>query len=104
MLYLFQKQKDFIVKKTFEVENVKCDGCANTLKKKLLNDFGEVEVNLDVFPRQITLDIKDDDINKLREILKFIGYPMSDEKLDAIDNITTKAKSFISCATGKLDK
>lgn len=92
------------MKKTFEVENVKCDGCANTLKKKLLKDFGKVEVNLDVFPRQITLEIKDDETNKLREILKSIGYPMSDENLDTIDTITTKAKSFISCATGKLDK
>ncbi len=92
------------MKKTFQVENVKCSGCANTLKKKLLNDFGNIDVDLDLFPRQITLDIKDEDINKLREILKSIGYPMSDEKLDTIDNITTKAKSFISCATGKLDK
>lgn len=92
------------MKKTFQVENVKCDGCANTLKKKLSNDFGCVDVDLDVFPRRITLEIKDDDINKLRVTLKSIGYPMSDEKLDTIDNITTKAKSFISCATGKLDK
>ncbi|CUV65846.1 putative heavy metal transport/detoxification protein [Sulfurovum sp. enrichment culture clone C5] len=92
------------MKQTFEVENVKCDGCANTLRKKLLNDFGEIEVNLSVLPRQITLDIKDEDIDKLKETLKSMGYPMSSEKLDTIDNITTKAKSFISCATGKFDK
>lgn len=91
------------MKRTFEVENVKCNGCANTLKKKLADDFGDIDVSLDVFPRRITLDIQDSDIDKLRNVLKSIGYPMSDEKLDTIDNITTKAKSFISCATGKFD-
>jgi copper chaperone CopZ len=40
------------MKQTFKVENVKCGGCANTLKKKLLNRFGEVEVNLEVTPRE----------------------------------------------------
>ena len=38
--------------KTFEVDNVKCGGCASTLKKSLLDDFGDVEVNLDDFLQQ----------------------------------------------------
>lgn len=92
------------MKKTFEVENIKCSGCANTIKKKLFDEFGNIDVKLDVFPRQITLNIKDEDIDKLRKALKSIGYPMSDQKLDVIDNIATKAKSFISCAAGKIDK
>jgi copper chaperone CopZ len=92
------------MKRIFEVENVKCSGCANTLKKKLSDDFGDIDVNLDVFPRQITLEISDGDIDKLRTILKSMGYPMSDETLKTFDNVTTKAKSFISCATGKLNK
>ena len=43
--------------KTFQVLNVKCGGCANTLKTKLEPIFGEIEVNLDIMPREITLDI-----------------------------------------------
>ena len=89
---------------TFEVLNVKCSGCANTVKKALLKQFGEVEVNLDIEPRQITLDIQEQNIQSLRDKLKSLGYPMSDENLDTIEKITTSAKSFVSCAIGKIDK
>jgi len=91
------------MKQTFEVLNVKCGGCANTVKKSLLDEFGEVEVNLDLEPRQITLDINDDKVSSLRKKLISLGYPMSDEDLDSISKITTTAKSFVSCAIGKID-
>ena len=42
------------MKQTLKVKNVKCGGCAGTLKKALFEVFGEVEVNLDVEPREIT--------------------------------------------------
>mgnify|MGYP003513446800 CR=1 FL=1 len=44
------------MKQTFEVHNVKCGGCANTLTKSLKDDFGSVEVDLSVNPRKITLE------------------------------------------------
>ncbi|MGW8169502.1 MAG: heavy-metal-associated domain-containing protein [Sulfurovaceae bacterium] len=91
------------MKQTFEVLNVKCEGCANTLKTKLAKEFGDVEINLETMPRQITLDVKPEQIDELRNILKAIGYPLSDEDLSAIENATTKAKSFISCAIGKIN-
>lgn len=92
------------MKKSFEVLNVKCGGCANTLKKSLQKDFGNVAVNLEVDPRVITLEIQDQDVEKLRVELKKIGYPMSDEKLSKFDAFTTNAKSYVSCAIGKMDK
>ena len=91
------------MKQTFEVLNVKCGGCANTVKKSLLENFGDVEINLDVEPRKITLDISENKIQALREKLISLGYPMSDENLDTIQKITTTAKSFVSCAVGKMD-
>ena len=90
------------MKQTFEVVNVKCGGCANTLKTKLLDEFGEVEVNLEVEPRQITLEIEDANIPALRQALKSLGYPMSDEDLSTVEGFTTTAKSFVSCAVGKM--
>ena len=89
--------------KTFQVLNVKCGGCANTLKTKLEPIFGEIEVNLDVMPREITLDINEEQIPELREALKSLGYPMSDEDLGFVENTTAKAKSFVSCAIGKVN-
>ena len=90
------------MKQTFEVINVKCGGCASTLKTSLKEEFGEVEVNLDIEPRQITLDIKESDIPALRAKLKKLGYPMSDEDLSTMEGYSTTAKSFISCAVGKM--
>jgi len=72
------------------------------VKKSLLEDFGDVDVNLDVEPRKITLDISENKIQALREKLISLGYPMSDENLDTIQKITTTAKSFVSCAVGKM--
>ncbi|MBA1420950.1 MAG: heavy-metal-associated domain-containing protein [Epsilonproteobacteria bacterium] len=90
------------MKQTYEVLNVKCGGCANTLKTKLLEEFGEVEVNLEVEPRQITLDIDESKVPALRQTLKSLGYPMSDEDLSTVEGFTTTAKSFVSCAVGKM--
>ena len=90
------------MKQIFEVINVKCGGCASTLKTSLKDEFGEVEVNLDVEPRQITLDIKEPAIPALRTKLKKLGYPMSDEDLSTIEGFSTTAKSFVSCAVGKM--
>ena len=90
------------MKQTYEVLNVKCGGCANTLKTKLLEAFGEVEVNLEVEPRQITLDIEESKLPALRLALKKLGYPMSDEDLSTMEGFSTTAKSFVSCAVGKM--
>jgi copper chaperone CopZ len=91
------------MKQTFEVINVKCGGCASTLKTSLADEFGEVTVNLEVEPRQITLDIEESNIPALRTSLKKLGYPMSDENLTTIEGFSTTAKSFISCAVGKMN-
>jgi len=92
------------VKKTFEVHNVKCGGCAGTLTKELSKDFGEVEVNLEVEPRQITLDIEENQIENLKLKLRSLGYPLTTDDLTTLQTIGTTAKSFVSCAIGKMDK
>jgi len=91
------------MKKTFQIANVKCGGCAATLKSKLLEKFGEIEVNLDKEPREITLNIDKNKIDDLALALKKLGYPFADEELGFVDSTSTKAKSFVSCAIGKMN-
>jgi len=91
------------MKQTFEVINVKCGGCAGTLTSKLAQEFGAVEVNLEVEPRQITLDVEESQLPALRTKLKSLGYPMSDEDLTTLEGFSTTAKSFVSCAVGKMN-
>jgi copper chaperone len=89
--------------KKYKVLNIKCGGCANTVKTKLEPVFGKVEVNLEVMPREITVEDSVDEL-QLREQLKSLGYPMADEKLSFSEEITTKANSFVSCAVGKINQ
>lgn len=91
------------MKQTFEVHNVKCGGCANTLKKSLKDEFGEVIVNLEVHPRQISLDIENNKIEDLKLKLRSLGYPITNDELSGFEKATTTAKSFVSCAIGKID-
>ncbi len=91
------------MKQTFEVLNVKCGGCAGTLKKSLKEEFGEVEVNLEVMPRQITLEIEDEKLEELKLKLRKIGYPLTTDELSGFEQVVTTAKSFVSCAIGKMN-
>jgi len=91
------------MKQTFEVFNVKCGGCASTLKSKLAKEFGDVEVDLEVIPRKITLEIEDKEIDKLAKALKDLGYPLASEEMGFMDSTSAKAKSFVSCAIGKMN-
>ena len=89
----------------FKVLNIKCGGCAGTVKKALKDEFGEVEVNLEVEPRVISLQANENfDEASLRSKMKKLGYPFEDEVLGTFEEVGTKAKSFVSCAIGKMDQ
>lgn len=89
--------------KTVEVSNIRCDGCANTIKKALLKeDYTSIEIDLSCEPRKVTVDIKDEaSLAQFRAILRKLGYPFSDEEISFGNSATLKAKSFVSCAVGK---
>ncbi len=89
--------------RTLEVLNVKCGGCAGTLKKALLSKFGEMEVDLEVTPRKITLDIEESQLEDLKLALRKLGYPLVSDNLNTFQSVSTTAKSFVSCAIGKID-
>lgn len=91
------------MKQTFEVHNVKCGGCANTLVTSLKKDFGDIQVDLEVTPRKITLDIEQDKLEDLKLKLRKLGYPLTTDELSGFEKATTTAKSFVSCAVGKMN-
>lgn len=91
------------MQQTFEVHNVKCGGCANTLITALKEEFGEVTVDLEVHPRKITLDIDVSQKEALKLKLRGLGYPLTSDELSGFDKAATTAKSFVSCAVGKFN-
>jgi copper chaperone len=89
---------------TYEVCNIKCGGCANTVTKALNeNGFTGIDVDLSCEPRKVTVDIQDESqLTQLRAVLKKLGYPFCDEEMGIASATALKAKSFVSCAVGKM--
>lgn len=81
------------------IENLKCGGCANTIKKGVLSidDVESVEVNLET--SQVKYTTSEDVLNEVKEKLSKIGYPVAGEK----NTVVHKAQSFVSCAVGRID-
>lgn len=88
---------------TVEVNNVRCEGCANTIKNTLKKEgFENISVDLSCEPRKVTVDIADEaQLAQFRAVLRKLGYPFFDEEISFTNSATLKAKSFISCAVGK---
>ncbi|MDZ4664627.1 MAG: heavy metal-associated domain-containing protein [Bacteroidota bacterium] len=86
------------------VDNLKCGGCANSIKKGLMS-FSEVsEVNVDTETDTIEVTHLDDfEKKKIKDKLYSMGYPEKGT-LEGLDKIVTGAKSYVSCAIGKLSK
>lgn len=85
-----------------EVENIKCGGCASTIKKRLLEDTRIKAVDVDVATGAVTIDASEDDFANWKALLLKLGYP---ERGTAEGMAAAKAmaKSFVSCAIGRVD-
>lgn len=84
---------------TLYVQNLKCGGCAKTITSKL-NELENISVQtIEVAESAVTVSYQtEDDLITVKNTLKNNGYPeMGDE-----NGLGTKAKSFVSCAVGKL--
>jgi len=49
------------MKKTFKAENISCGNCANLIKVSLEDVFGDIEVNLETNPKEVSLEIKNEE-------------------------------------------
>lgn len=87
----------------FEVANIRCSGCANTITSSLKDaGFEQVSVDLSCEPRKVTVDIADEaQLAQVKAILRSLGYPLIGEEEGAMNNAALKLKSFVSCAVGK---
>jgi copper chaperone len=84
---------------TLEILNLKCGGCANSIKKGILTIEGVQEVTVDLETSKVTVDTSDNSIiTEVKNKLSQMGYP---EVGDA-NTIVHKATSFVSCATGRI--
>ena len=82
-----------------DIENLKCGGCAATIIKGLtaLEDVTEVTVNV---AESIVTIASNKDVKEMVKVkLAKLGYPEVGDK----NTVLHKAKSFVSCAVGRID-
>lgn len=91
------------MRKTFEVQNIRCGGCANTIKDALEKaGFEEVDVDLACEPRKVTVTFANEALEaQVIATLRKLGYPLVGEEVGVWGATSLKAKSFVSCAVGK---
>lgn len=85
---------------TVKIQNLKCGGCANTIITRLeaLDNISNVVVDTDT--HQVHFDYIDlSQKTIVEELLSKLGYPVEGES----NPISKKAKSFVSCAVGRLN-
>jgi copper chaperone len=84
----------------FEVENIKCGGCAQSIERaiKALPDVSRVTV--DVESGRVSVTAQADLRGPVRDALARLGYP----ERGSANGIASKARSFVSCAVGRISK
>ncbi|WP_053972238.1 heavy-metal-associated domain-containing protein [Mangrovimonas sp. ST2L15] len=81
------------------VQNLKCGGCAKTIISKVSEIQNISDVEVDVMQSKVSFHSNSEaDSLKVKETLKSLGYPSIDEE----NGLTAKAKSMVSCMTGKI--
>lgn len=86
---------------TLHFANIKCSGCAHSIKTKLEGIEGISDVNAIPDEGSVTMTyIGETEKNNAIAALKKMGYPLLTEENDII----TKAKSYASCMIGKISQ
>lgn len=84
---------------TLHIQNLKCGGCAHTITTKLAELEGISEVNVDNDTDAVSFNYNsENELTKAVNLLSSLGYPVEGEA----NPLTKKAKSFVSCAVGRM--
>ncbi len=84
------------------VENIKCGGCANTIKTKI-SEMEQVDgCEVDVENGIVSIEGDEQHRAAVSERLLELGYPESGTA-EGLKAAKAKAKSFVSCAVGRMN-
>lgn len=84
---------------TIHIQNLKCGGCSNTISKGIssIEAIQNVLVNVEESTVKFSYD-KEEQVEEVKNKLKSMGYPEDGEA----NTLGVKAKSYVSCAIGKM--
>ena len=81
------------------IQNLKCGGCANTITKNIsaIENISNVSVNVE--ESSVTFHYETEgNLAEVKDKLHSLGYPEDGEA----NSFGSKAKSYVSCAIGKM--
>lgn len=86
---------------TIKVANLKCHGCATTIKNGLIKfyEVKSLEINIEDSSISIYFDGDESNVGKYKAKLTKMGYPVQGN-----NSTISIAKSFVSCAIGRVSK
>ncbi len=88
------------MRNTLQIQNLKCGGCANTIKKSINKIEGVSDVTVDNDESEISFSYSSEyQIELVINKLDFLGYPIFDSE----NSFMRKAMSYASCAVGKIN-
>mgnify|MGYP002632628510 CR=1 FL=1 len=84
---------------TLAIQNLKCGGCATTIKLNLAKIEGVAGVEVDNEHETVTLtEWTEKSLDAVKNELRRLGYPLQNE-----DNpLFSKVKSYASCVVGRM--
>ncbi len=86
---------------TVKIQNLKCHGCANTIVTQLSKLDGIENVSVNNETDEVSFSHNSETTFKTaKKKLSDLGYPMEGET----NSLPKKAKSFVSCAVGRMSK
>jgi len=86
---------------SIEVENIKCSGCANTIRKRVAQVPGVAGVDVDVEQGRVQVEADEAVRSAVVEALLHAGYPERGSA-EGMAALKAKATSFVSCAIGRM--
>ena len=86
---------------TLEIQNLKCGGCAHTIISRLNTLKGIENVSVDTDSNTVCFENESSaKVESVTKLLSKLGYPVDGDA----NSIGKKAKSFVSCAVGRMAK
>lgn len=87
-----------------QIDNIKCGGCAGTIRKSLIAFPGMEQVSVDPEKELVTMQHNASlDISAVKEKLHQLGYPEKGTT-EGFDKFSSNIKSYVSCAIGKFSE
>lgn len=63
----------------FKVANINCQNCANLIKNSLEGEFGKIEVDLNVIPRTVEINITQEKLEDFKKEMSDLGFEVLEE-------------------------